>query len=468
MSSIAYRFVALLKTVVCRLPVGTNRAVFELLFMMCSGRLLQSRGALFPGLYSLGLSAAEVRRSEASLAYGRWRVDQLIQSLRLAVKEEGLWRPHWHGGYRPVVCDLVGFSRPRLRNNGSVHFNSLAGKSIPAISLGIIADIGSIGRQGSADAHRVALPRAMVRGELPPAREGELPVPLTEKELTRRTLQTAAQELGEEEVLVVDAGFEVRQLQEAGVRHFVVRGARNFTARRAYLPDYNGHGRHRVYGDLVRPLPRLYKGKLIASTPPDRTHQWEVPQDRAQQGDSQALELRAEFWDRLVLPRARPGAPEFHAVALYDPRYHDPLLLLTPDDWTAEGLFGLYPDRWPVEQTPLAAKQMIGAARQFVFGSESKHRLPELSLLAGALLCYAAAAGPVIPTGFWDRQPRRTPGRLRRELARVDFSILLGLVPQLRKKNSPTDHLPKGILAHRRHPAHQPGSLLSHSLLNAA
>jgi hypothetical protein len=39
---------------------------------------------------------------------------------------------------------------------------------------------------------------------------------------------------------------------------------------------------------------------------------------------------------------------------------------------------------------------------------------------------------------------------LRRVLARADFPNLADFDPQLRKKNSVTAHLPKGIDAHRR------------------
>jgi hypothetical protein len=70
--------------------------------------------------------------------------------------------------------------------------------------------------------------------------------------------------------------------------------------------------------------------------------------------------------------------------------------------------------------------------------------------LAGSLLSYLAATHEAVPTGFWDRSPKPTAGRLRRVLARVSFDDL-GVLPQeLRKKNSPTAHLPKGIQAHRR------------------
>jgi hypothetical protein len=93
---------------------------------------------------------------------------------------------------------------------------------------------------------------------------------------------------------------------------------------------------------------------------------------------------------------------------------------------------------------------MIGLHRHFVSAPEACFRLPELSLLAGAILTYVAAVLPPFPTAFWDRSPKPTPGRLRRVLAQADFPNLTDLDPLLRKKNSLTAHLPKGIDAHRR------------------
>ena len=122
-----------------------------------------------------------------------------------------------------------------------------------------------------------------------------------------------------------------------------------------------------------------------------------------------------------MLPDAAPGSPTFTVVAIYDPAYTEPLLVATPLALSPQVLRELYRDRWPVEQLPLAAKQMLGAARQFVHEQETCQRFPELALLAGAVLTYAAATSPAVPTGSWDRQPRRTPGRLRRLLGQADF-----------------------------------------------
>ena len=127
------------------------------------------------------------------------------------------------------------------------------------------------------------------------------------------------------------------------------------------------------------------------------------------------------------------------------------MLLACPLQLSGADFWSFYQDRWPIEQLPLASKHMVGAHRQFVSAEESCYRLPELSLLAGSILTYLAATLPPIPTGFWDRKPKGTPGRLRRWLGRTTFSDLQPRNPgRIRRKSSVTAHLPKGVLAHRR------------------
>jgi hypothetical protein len=122
----------------------------------------------------------------------------------------------------------------------------------------------------------------------------------------------------------------------------------------------------------------------------------------------------------------------------------------TPLALSPQVLRELYRDRWPVEQLPLAAKQMLGAARQFVHEQETCQRFPELALLAGAILTYIAATSPAVPTGSWDRRPRRTPGRLRRVLGQADFPKEFPFPERLRVKMAVTDHLPTGYWGQRR------------------
>jgi hypothetical protein len=264
----------------------------------------------------------------------------------------------------------------------------------------------------------------------------------TEAALQANLLKRTAETLAEDEMPVFDAGFKIRALQAAELPRWVVRLAKNFTARRNQPVPYKGTGRRPEYGELVRPLARTRKGKTIMATPPDQVKTW----------TEDGMVFRAEFWDHLVRPdvKASPEAETFQVAAIYDPRFKEPWLLASPIQLTGSAWRGLYRDRWPIEQVPLVAKQMIGGARQFVFAPESCQRLPELTLLAGSMLTYLAATLPAEPTGFWDRNPRPTPGRLRRVLARTPFPQTYPLPERIRKKASVSDHLPKGILGHRR------------------
>jgi hypothetical protein len=261
----------------------------------------------------------------------------------------------------------------------------------------------------------------------------------------------------------MDREFTVAQVQAAGATVWVARLLKNVTARRAEPPGYGGRGRPPKYGGLVRPLARWRKGREIAATPPDQVTSWAEP------GGAGDRTLHAQQWTGLVLPGAAAGSPTFTIVAITDPAYTEPLLVATPLALSPRILRDLYRDRWPVEQLPLAAKQMLGAARQFVHEQETCQRFPELALLAGAVLTYAAATSPAVPTGAWDRQPRRTPGRLRRLLGQSDFPSDFPFPHRLRGKVAVTDHLPKGYWGqrHRRTPTTAPSST-AHALPAAA
>ena len=384
-----------------------------------------SAGAPFSPRWPTGDSADAVRRSGAALAYGRWAIETLVQAWHQVVLQEDRWHAHSYEGFRPVACDLVGFFRPRLSGCLSKHYQSGANKALPAIVLAVVAAVGSVGKV------RLPLVRLLLRAE---------PGDGHEAALQRRAITQAGATLQADEVLVVDAGFGVAALLTAGVPRFVARVARNFTARRNVLPAAKGRGRRPAYGARVRPLPRTHKGQTIAATPPDATAQWVVA----------GRMVHAQVWDHLVLSTAKPGAVAFRCVVIHDPRYQAPWVLATNLPVSAYALWCLYRDRWPVEQVPLAAKQMLGAHRAFVFGGESRHRLPELALLAGNVLTYVAATSVAVATGFWDRYCRPTCGRLRRVLLRVDFSEIPVPAGPLRKKASVTAHLPKGVQGHRR------------------
>jgi len=431
MQEAVYRVLTLVSALVVDVPIGTNLGLLHLFWMLLSGKALLTRGAIIPGLSAVGLSEGAVRRAWAALGRGSWTSDRLVTSWARVVEAEGSWQPHQHGGYQPVAVDITAFWRPRLQGCPTSHYHATAGKALPAIPMGIIARIGSV------DAQRFGLPRGLVRAD------PKDPSPSAHR---RVLLERAVQLQEPTDVLVMDREFTIGQVQAAGATVWVTRLLKNVTARRADPPPYGGRGPRPKRGDLVRPLARRRKERVIPATRPDQVTTWT---DHHPDGDRTR---RAEQWTGLVLPDAAPGSPTFTVVAITDPAYTEPLLVATPLDLAPEVLRELYRDRWPIEQLPLAAKQMLGAARQFVHEQETCQRYPELALLAGAVLTYAAATGPAVPTGSWDRQPQRTPGRLRRLLAQADFPKDFPLPGRLRVKLAGTDHLPKGCWGQRRPP----------------
>lgn len=323
---------------------------------------------------------------------------------------------------------MTAYWRPTLKGIQSKHYDAEAEKALPAVVFGMVGRVGHVGEQ------RMALLTNLLRASLTDPSESALQTKL---------LEGVVSGLKQDELAVFDAGFKVKALQEAGIHRFVARLAKNFTARWNVLPTSCGMGRPPECGEIVRPLGRSYDGRRIEATPPDHVETWQ----------EQGLTFRAEFWYDLVSTNLKPSPDNstFMVVAISDPRFDEPWLLACSLPLSGPDLRGFYRDRWPIEQLSLAAKHMVGAHRQFVFAPESCFRLPELSLLAGSIQTYLVATLPPIPTGFWDRDPKRTPGRLRNWLARTPFSNLSPLPPgRIRKKSSVSSHLPKGILAHRR------------------
>ena len=428
MPAAVYRVLGLLCALVESLPIGTNLGLVHLCWMLVSGQLLGSRGAIMPGLQALGLADPAMRRAWVALGQGSWTSQRLLKTWAAVVQAEGYWHPHVYGGYHPVAVDLTAFWRLQLRNCPTRPYDAAAGQARPAIVLGLLARVGSV------LGHRFGLPLEVVRADLAdPSVSAHLQV----------LLAAVVARLEADDLAVTDREFTVALLLAAGVQAWVTRLRKNFTARRATPPAYRGRGRRPIYGELVRPLARRRGQRDLPATPPDQESRW----------TEAGRDLHAAQWHALVLPDAAPGSPTFTVTAIYDPAYTEPLLVATPLALAPQDLRGLYRDRWPVEQLPLAAKQMLGAARQFVHAKETCQRFPELSLIAGAVLTYAAATSPAVPTGAWDRQPRRTPGRLRRVLAQATFPQEFPWPERLRVKRAVTDHLPKGFWGQRRRAA---------------
>jgi hypothetical protein len=405
------------------LPVGTNLALLHFLWMLVSGALLPTRGAIFPALKSIGLSDGATRRAWAAFGKGKWQIKPLVEVWRDYVKGLVAWTEHRYEGYVPVTIDVTAFWRPTLKTAPSKHYHPAAQRALPAVIMGLAGEVGEINGQ------RLALPRTIERVH---------PHDGSEARVWRDLLKQVGKGLHDGEIGVVDAGVKIRDLQAAGITQYVIRLATNFTARRNFLPPHH-RGRKPTYGVIVRPLPRQHKDTTKPATPPDEHAVWIV----------NGRTIRVEIWRALVLPKTVPnhGNLTFDVYAFHDPAFKQPWLLATSVKLTFASVHAIYTDRWPVEQLPLSAKQMLGAYRQFVHNPECVQRLPELALLAGSIVSFLAATFPPLPSGFWDRHPKRTPGRFRRALLGHPFPKDAPLSGQLREKRSVTDHLPKGFLA---------------------
>jgi len=121
MQETVYRVLGGLCAVVAGTPIGTNLGLVHLRWLLVSGRRLASRGAVIPGLSTLGLSEPAVRRAWAALGQGEWSSAELLESWRQQVAQAGQWRVQEYAGPRPVAVDVTGFWRPRLRGCTTSH-----------------------------------------------------------------------------------------------------------------------------------------------------------------------------------------------------------------------------------------------------------------------------------------------------------------------------------------------------------
>lgn len=413
-------------TIVCQpFPVGTNLAMVHFLWMLISGALLPNRGAIIPALKSTGLSDAETRRSWAAFGSGVWSIHEMCSAFGNYVRKLPDWKERRYEGYLPIAVDITAYWRPKLQDCPGIHFHPGAQRALPAINIGLVGEVGELNGQ------RLALLRRIERAN---------GTKVTEPTLWKTLLPWVAKTLKSDEIAVIDAGVKIGAVQEAKITRYVLKQAQNVTARRNLLPKPVGRGRKPEYGVIVRPLARTRKGKVLEASRPDETATL----------NHEGREIRVEIWRDLVRTDQKPSPKNetFDIYVFHDPKYKTPWVLATPLKLKPESVHHIYSDRWPVEQVPLSSKQMLGAHRQFVHNPECVQRLPELTLLAGSILSFLAASFPPVPTGFWDKNPKRTPGRFRRQLMGKPFPRVAELPGRFREKLSFTAHLLKGHLAH--------------------
>lgn len=374
-----------LQIIVQTVPVGTNLALLQLMWTIINGSFLQSRGAIFPALAANGYTPEESYRIWGAFRHGVWRSNELVSRWRSHVLNEGQWQSRYYEGYRPVAVDWTAIWRFKLQGWTGKLFNGLIGRAVCGIGFGLVCDVGEV------EGQRIPLLRRIIRTS---AKDR------SETKLKMDTLRWVRRHLDENEVAIIDAGVKLGEMQQIRMPRFVIRLARNCTARRNVLPAYKGRGCRPQWGDKVRPLSRTRLKNETEATQADKCQTFRF----------KGREIQAHGWSDLVLPTCKPGeAIETFAIwVFFDPLYKTPLVLGTNLEHAQPlTVFSLYLDRWPVEQIPLVAKQMLGLHRQFVFAPEACNRLPELAFLLGNILTYLAAILPPLPTGFWDKHPKK-------------------------------------------------------------
>ena len=190
------------------LPVGTNLALLQFLWMLVSGALLPQRGALFPALQSTGLSEQAVRRAWAAFRRGAWQTAVILRLWQEQIEGLPGWQVHRHEGYRAITVDVTAFWRPKLRNCPSKHYHPAANRALPAVIFGVIGEVGHIGDQ------RLACPLAFERVH---------PKDPSESRLWQEPLRWAQRHLAADEVAVMDAGVKLANVQAAELERYLLR-----------------------------------------------------------------------------------------------------------------------------------------------------------------------------------------------------------------------------------------------------
>ena len=237
-----YRTFLFLARLVAFLPVGTNQGVLHLLWTILSGRLLASRGAIFPALGEAGLDDQQSRRAEAALRGGKVNIARLLERFVRLIQRERRATAARVGRWHPLLIDWVGFYRPHLKGCVTRHFCAPAGRALPAIELGMIARCLRIGER------RIPALCGLVRS-------GE----------TLPLLQAAHARMQADDVLVADRQVKISHIEAQNITRFVIRGAIDFTAREKAIPKTAGRGRKPTQGRIVRPLARTYRDNTIAA-----------------------------------------------------------------------------------------------------------------------------------------------------------------------------------------------------------
>ncbi len=84
---------------------------------------------------------------------------------------------------------------------------------------------------------------------------------MSESRLKKETLRWVSKKLAEDEIAILDAGVQVSECQEAGLKRFVVRLAINRIGRRNVLAKHKKQGRPPEYGKRITSVASQSQGR---------------------------------------------------------------------------------------------------------------------------------------------------------------------------------------------------------------
>jgi len=415
-----YRILDLIEQMVTVAPKGTALGLCDLISAMFSGYFIESGGAVMPAVEAFLRQEikdehereARSRRAAKALTYGNYNLKELMDKLQEIVQAESNWQPITAQGYRIVPVDFTAYRRTSVKKLKTKAYVADVDRAVSAVPIGMIASVGMVNGQ------RIALLKNAVLADL------NVNESVAHK---KRLYQQVAKELTEDELAVLDAGFNLVGSAQAGIERCLVRLAKNSTFGKTVgqIPERTsakGPTPTQYQAEIVRPLARRHGDKTLPATEADQI---------CTMTDESGRELRVHIWLKLYfLERQLSDVTDgrrkhelrhlpLKVMAIYDPDYDDPLLVGTPLlSLEPEAAYKIYVTRWPVEGLPQAGKYMLsgGTGTHYVHHPTAMQRLPMLSLIFGSLLKYVAATLPPFRTGFWDRLLKPTYGRLLRHL----------------------------------------------------
>ena len=448
-AGINYQVQQVIEQMVSPLYKGTDLGMVDVMSAMLSGYFIESGGAITPAVdqYLLDHVPDEKEREDRTyraikaISYGQYNLNELIAQANRIMEESDRWKPTVIQGYRLKPVDITSFKRANVKDLRSKAHDSTAKRALPATLFSLMGTTGIVNGQ------RMAKLDLLICGETD---RNDLC-----KEMEELYKQVSKQ-LEEDELAIMDAGFSLIDAVIHGIERCVIRLATNCTFGKTpgevpVRTSDKGRTPTRHQADIVRPLTRQHGKKMLPATEPDETLTID---------DELGREVRIDVWNQVYflerhLDRVTDKAKKkklrkqpLRVVAIHHPDFKKPLLLGTPiQELTPQSMMSIYPERWPVEGIPQVGKYILsgGGGRHYVHTKQAMKRFPALTMIFGSLFKFLAATFPPIRTGFWDRFPKATYGRLLKYLKKVGIPIS----EQLSKKASVTAHLPVGYEAIR-------------------